>query len=167
MNSELMERALQKTRKRAGQVFRNFPDREDRIADAVSIAWEFARTAGPDATPGTIKHYAMRRVCSGTFRGSERSIEHQRPRGRQAAQRSAITVMDFASVGDDPAVIVQVKLDVAAWLHTLPPLKRTVARRLAVGYRTEEVARFVGKTEGRISQIRNELLISWREYQDG
>lgn len=167
MNSKLMERALQKTRSAACRAFRNFPDREDRIADAISIAWQFALTAGPDATPGSIRRYAIRRVRCGTFRGSERSIEHQHPRRRQPARRSAFAIEDFASVGDDPAVLTQVKLDFVAWFATLTPFKRAVARRLAAGFRTEEVARFVGKTEGRISQIRRELLVSWRECQDG
>lgn len=167
MDRELLERAMDVTRRVARKVFRVYPDREERIADAVSFAWEFAQTAGPDATPSTIKHYAIRRVRSGTFRGSERSIEHQRPRGRQPAQRVVFAIEDFARVGDDPAVLAQVRIDVAAWWCTLPHLKRTVARLLAAGFRTEEVAQFVGKTEGRISQMRGELLKSWREYQDG
>jgi DNA-directed RNA polymerase specialized sigma24 family protein len=166
---ELTERAVQMARVAAGYAFGRQPDCEERIADAVSSAWEFAQSAGPEATPGSIVHYAIRRVKSARMHhGSERSIEHPRPRGREPARRFGLQVAaDFARVGDDPALIAMANLDVAAWLTTLPPLKRAVARLAAAGYGTQEIARRFRKSEARISQIRSELRESWREFTDG
>jgi hypothetical protein len=58
-----------------------------------------------------------------------------------------------------PADVVRVRLDFAAWLKTLPRRDRKVA--LAAGHRTSDVARRYDLSDGRISQLRKELHLSW------
>lgn len=60
-----------------------------------------------------------------------------------------------------PADVVRVRLDFAAWLKTLPRRDRKVALDLAAGHRTKDVARRYDLSDGRISQLRKELHLSW------
>ena len=59
-----------------------------------------------------------------------------------------------------PFDIVRTKLDFTAWLRSLPIKLRRIARTLANGERTRDVAVKFGLSQGRISQIRSELLDS-------
>jgi hypothetical protein len=58
------------------------------------------------------------------------------------------------------------RLDFQAWLEGLPARKRQAAELLAQEYQTDEVARIVGVSPGRVSQLRRELAASWRSFQD-
>jgi hypothetical protein len=60
-----------------------------------------------------------------------------------------------------PADTARVRIDFGAWLRTLPRRDRKVAIDLAAGDRTIDVARKYGLSEGRISQLRKELHLSW------
>lgn len=60
-----------------------------------------------------------------------------------------------------PADVVRVRLDFAAWLKTLPRRDRKVALDLANGHRTSDIARKYDLSDGRISQLRKELHLSW------
>ena len=60
-----------------------------------------------------------------------------------------------------PADVARVRLDFAAWLKTLPRRDRKVALELARGNRTSDVARKYELSDGRISQLRKELHLSW------
>jgi hypothetical protein len=66
-----------------------------------------------------------------------------------------------SSVADQVAV----RLDARAWLATLSGRTRQVARELACGYSTGDVARRHGVTPGRISQLRRELYQAWQLFQ--
>ncbi len=63
-----------------------------------------------------------------------------------------------------PADVVRVRLDFSDWLKTLSRRDRRVANFLALGHRTTDAARKFGVCEGRVSQLRNELAESWREF---
>ena len=63
-----------------------------------------------------------------------------------------------------PFEIVRTKLDFSAWLRSLPIKSRRIAKMLANGERTTDVARRFGLSDGRISQVRAELLASWRRF---
>jgi len=66
-----------------------------------------------------------------------------------------------ASVPDQVAA----KLDVGAWFATLSRRMKQIARDLAYGFSTSEVAEKHGVTPGRISQMRRTLEGSWAAYQ--
>ena len=66
-----------------------------------------------------------------------------------------------------PFDIVRTKLDVDAWLHSLPCRDRKVAQFLSLGNRTRDAARKFGVSEGRVSQLRRELAKSWADFTGG
>jgi hypothetical protein len=59
---------------------------------------------------------------------------------------------------------VQFRCDFPAWLGTLRRRDRRIAETLAVGNRTQDVARKFKVSEGRISQLRRELAESWAQF---
>jgi hypothetical protein len=65
-----------------------------------------------------------------------------------------------ASVPDQVAA----KLDVGAWFATLSHRMKRIARDLAHGFSTSEVAEKNGVTPGRISQVRRALERSWGAF---
>ena len=66
-----------------------------------------------------------------------------------------------ASVPDQVAA----KMDVGAWFATLSRRMKQIARDLAYGFSTSEVAEKHGVTAGRISQLRRTLEESWAAFQ--
>ena len=73
-----------------------------------------------------------------------------------------------AMVEDKRAAVadqVAAKLDVGAWFATLTKRTRQIAKDLAFGCSTSEVAKKYGVTAGRISQLRRVLEESWAAFQ--
>ena len=66
-----------------------------------------------------------------------------------------------ASVADQVAA----KMDVSDWFATLTRRMKEIAKDLAFGCSTSEVARKHGVTAGRISQLRRTLEESWAAFQ--
>jgi hypothetical protein len=66
-----------------------------------------------------------------------------------------------ASVAD----LVAAKLDVRAWFTTLTKRMKEIAKDLACGCSTSEVAMKYGVTAGRISQLRRTFEESWESFQ--
>jgi DNA-binding NarL/FixJ family response regulator len=56
------------------------------------------------------------------------------------------------------------RIDFPAWLKTLPRRDRKIAKALAEGHRTTDVARRFGLSMARISQLRRELYDSWQQF---
>jgi hypothetical protein len=61
-----------------------------------------------------------------------------------------------------PAELAASRIDFESWLCGLPRQKRRIAKALAIGEATGDVARGRRLTPGRISQIRRELAEDWR-----
>ena len=66
-----------------------------------------------------------------------------------------------------PAEEAAFRVDFESWLEGLPGRDRRVAELLATGEMTCAVARMVGISPGRVSQLRRELAESWQEFQAG
>jgi len=66
-----------------------------------------------------------------------------------------------ASIADQVAI----RIDAREWLATLSRRTKQIAKDLAVGFSTSEVARKHGVTAGRISQLRRTLQKSWLDFQ--
>jgi hypothetical protein len=60
---------------------------------------------------------------------------------------------------------VAFRCDFPAWLDTLPRRNRQIAEALSLGHSTSAVAKRFKVSPGRISQLRQELRESWREFQ--
>lgn len=60
---------------------------------------------------------------------------------------------------------VAARMDLRAWFATLSRRTRQIAKDLAYGFSTSEVAKKHGVTAGRVSQLRRELYGAWRVFQ--
>lgn len=142
------------------------PDREDQIADAVSLAWEGFQTAGDTANASSIARYAVRRVKTRRMHSEScRSLMGPPTRcGATKAERVHVDLAELASEHDDPAEIVAMLVDVPAWANTLHDLQRNVLEKALMGDTTQEIAAHLDRSPGRISQIRRELVDSWHDF---
>ena len=65
-----------------------------------------------------------------------------------------------------PADIAASRIDVAAWLHSLSQRNRRIAKTLAMGETTTDVARKFNLSRPRVSQLREELKTSWKKFHE-
>jgi RNA polymerase sigma factor (sigma-70 family) len=65
-----------------------------------------------------------------------------------------------------PAEIAAARIDVAAWLRSLSPRNRRIAKNLAMGETTTDVARKFNLSRPRVSQLREELKASWEKFHE-
>lgn len=68
---------------------------------------------------------------------------------------------------DRPAETAAFTLDFEDWLSQLPDRWERIAKELATGTRTMDVARTFGLSDGRVSQLRAALADSWDCFQAG
>ena len=66
-----------------------------------------------------------------------------------------------------PAGAAAFRVDFSAWLDGLPAKKRQIAEALAEGHEPGLVARIVGVSPARVSQLQGELAESWGAFQGG
>ena len=59
------------------------------------------------------------------------------------------------------------RIDFPSWLRMLRPHQRRVVEALAANYSTGEVARQIGVSAGRVSQMRRELHAAWEQFHTG
>jgi len=64
-----------------------------------------------------------------------------------------------------PAEIASARIDVAAWLGSLSKRQRQIAKTLALGASTSEVARQYRLSAGRVSQLRSWFRQHWEQFQ--
>ncbi len=148
----------------AARVFARHPNREELVADAVSVAWEGSETAPDHATAGTIGWYAVRHVRGrGQFARTRRSIDS--PHRTDGIVREAFDPNDLTGRRDDPADLAAFRLDYEAWQATLNEWQRRVANMLAAGTRTGDAAKSLGVSRARVSQMRRELATSWEVFR--
>lgn len=124
------------------------------------------------ATPSTLAFYSSRQVKRG--RPAAGRMNSKEPLSRYAQLGNGIQIerlrRDWIDtlVEDKRAPVadqVAAKLDVGAWFATLSRRMMLIARDLAFGFTTSEVARKHGVTAGRISQLRRSLEESWATFQ--
>jgi DNA-directed RNA polymerase specialized sigma24 family protein len=65
-----------------------------------------------------------------------------------------------------PADEAAFRVDFAVWLTGLPERKRQIAVLLTEGHEPGLVASIVGVSPARVSQLRHELEVSWRKFQE-
>ena len=64
-----------------------------------------------------------------------------------------------------PAETAAARIDVTAWFRLLPTRSRRIAKALARGETTGDVAQMFNVTAARVSQLRRELHDSWQRFQ--
>lgn len=111
-----------------------------------------------------IAYYAALQAGDGRAFGCKRSRDTIQPADVDCKQVAWLENI-AGSDASNPAEIVPVKMDCAAWLASMSPKLRRLAEMLGAGASTTEAAIEFGVSLGRVSQIRRELSDSWDEFQ--
>jgi hypothetical protein len=127
--------------------------------------------------PTVLAQYGIKQTRDFRLVGNKLNIRDVMSKYCQARKGVAVQRLDkydeteqewMEAVVEDPHTPVfeqaQFRVDFPAWLQTLKPRDRKVARFLSRGERTGDAARKFGTSEGRISQLRRELAESWRRF---
>jgi hypothetical protein len=159
-------------------------DREEAVAEATAAALvayrrlaRLGRQQLAYATP--LARYAVLHVFSGRHVGGRQN--HTDVLSKAAQRRHGFGVVSLNCTDrsgtewveqlvtqdrrSTPAEVVATRLDFCAWLATLGRRRQEIARALANGETTKTAAHHFGLTEGRISQMRRELIGSWQRFQ--
>lgn len=146
--------------------FRNDPDRETKIADALSVAWEIFQAAQEKAFASVVSRFAIGRVVTGRqFRQTVRSLDGPQRRAGTKAQRMDFDVSDVSRTGDDPADLAALRIDFLEWFSTeLSTREQAICRAFLMGERTSDVAKQFGLSKTRISQFRREFVGRWQAF---
>jgi DNA-directed RNA polymerase specialized sigma24 family protein len=160
-------------------VFRNLRRRPDdlaeAIADCVAHAWEgylslIRRGKQPWAFPTMLATFAAQRTKVGRKVGKEMNAKDVY--NAAYAGRTRLEHPDGPSwhelMADDMQTPVpdQVafRIDFPAWLDTLAERQRDIAEMLLAGCMAGDVAKRFGLSNGRVTQIRQELIAEWERY---
>lgn len=127
------------------------------------------------ATP--LAQYAIRQVRDGRRVGSSLNIkdvssqyaQHRKGIVMESLDRFDTEANEWQEVlvedrTSGPDQIAATRIDFAAWLKSLPRMKRQIAKTLATGETTKKAARKHRVSPGRISQVRKELLEAWESF---
>jgi hypothetical protein len=151
--------------------------REDSLAEGVAhclLTYARLDERGRSAavSPSSLAWYAALHVKRG--RPAAGRMNSKEPLSRYAQFGRGIQVEHVNSKWIDALVedkraavadVVAARIDFGSWFSTLSRRMRLIAKDLAFGGTTSEVARKHGVTAGRISQLRRRLKESWAEFQ--
>jgi hypothetical protein len=154
---------------------------EEAVQEGVAncfVAYVRLRQQGREglATAGSLAGFAARHVRAGRSVGS--SLSGSEVLSHYAQLKNGFRVDRFGgelSVSIEEAVTdrrtsipdrVALRIDVPRWLKTLSRTMQRIARDLALGNRTADIAAKYRLTPGRVSQIRRELYGSWQQFHD-
>jgi len=146
---------------------RGFRDWEDRFRLAEDWAWyklERWTREGKPCEPWRVVQTAI------LMAAGNRQLPGSRPRRMQGGPDALDHAVSGAGMGEvaDRGIPLEYAAEVAEeyelWLSTLPPQRRRIALDLVHGMRAKAIAEKYALTEGRISQIRTELRVSWFEH---
>jgi hypothetical protein len=162
----------------------NCPHRkEDAIAETVALAWKWyllLAHKGKDARqfPSALAAFTARAVKSGRrLCGQERVADALSPLA-QARHGFAVSSLPSHStlsanlfseaLADNTRTPVpeqvHFRIDFPAWLRRLGDRDRRIARDMALGHRTQDLARLHQVSAGRISQLRRQLHTDWLHF---
>ena len=169
-------------RRQACRAFRELDteSREDLIQEVTANAYccfvrlvRHGKASLAYATP--LADFAIRQAIAGRRVGCKSSVlDVTSPFGRssrgihverldeQGSLRAALVEDRRASPADTAAA----RIDVAAWFHKMSESHRRIAKALAIGESTSNVAREFGLSSARVSQIRGILKASWAAFHE-
>ncbi len=181
----VFEDLLPAIRKQAHVAFRFNPreEREELIAEVVANAFcafhrlaERGKTDLAYATP--LAWYAIRQIRSGRRVGTKMNTHDVTSRYCQQIKEIMVERLDQYDDEQDtwqevlvedrhatPADIAVTRIDFAVWLRGLSKHRRRIAKVLARGETTKATAKHFGLSAARISQLRREFQVAWREFQ--
>jgi DNA-directed RNA polymerase specialized sigma24 family protein len=152
--------------------------KDEAVAETVALAWNAYRRlflTGRDVAPlvGKIAEFSARQVCCGRQLTGTRIRDVLSPVPRHDHLVEAIPFSDDDDADpevvdalqdrrhSDPAEEAALRVDVNDWLDGLDDKQRQVAKELAGGLNTTDVARLHRVSRTRIWQRREELKESW------
>jgi len=163
---------------------RNRDAREEMTADVVAAAYVmFVRLVQRGlehlAYPSPLGNYGVRQAKDGRKVGMKLNIRDVLSMHCQQRKGVAVERLDRwdeeenqwreAVVEDTRSApvpdVVCFRVDFATWLAQLSRRSRRMAEFLALGNRTMDAARKFRLSASRVSQVRNELAESWRQFQ--
>jgi hypothetical protein len=163
--------------------FRKLPPelRLDLIAEVVANSYvAFARGHADRASASPLARYAIAQVRVGRRVGNHLRIRDVLSQYAQFRKQFVVERLDVLQedegewtqlVVEDrragPAEIAACRIDFADWLRRLTARLRRIALALATGETTAAVAKMIGVSPARISQIRELLKRSWEEFHSG
>lgn len=176
---------LPAVQRRASWLLRHWrpSDREEALAEITAHATvAYARLAQHGhvqvASASSLVGYALRHLRAGRRVGTPTNVRDLtspccRLRGRPPIDRLdrfdhstgawRDVVIEDRRVG--PSETAVARLDLEAWLRSLPAALRRIAEVLATGERPSHVARITGLSPARVSQLRRQLENSWKAFQ--
>lgn len=160
-----------------------FDQRQELIAEVVANCWvAFVRLQERGlmdvvyATP--LAQYAIKQVRDGRRIGAKLNVHDVSSQYAQRTKHFRVERLDHFDEEDQewrevlvedrhagPSQTAAARVDISAWLDTLPAHKRRVAETLAKSETTKATARRFSVSPGRISQMRRELETAWHEFQ--
>jgi hypothetical protein len=176
---------LPQIRRQAKRAFRHLDHelREELTAEAVAFAYcAFVRLVRQGrqalAFPTPLAQFAVRRVRCGRTAGSRGNRNDVLSPQARSQRGFSVERLDLVApetgvwrqlLAEDPsagpAATAAARIDIAAWLRTLSKRNRRIAKALAVGERSSDVAKQFGLSCGRISQLRNWFHQHWQAFQ--
>lgn len=130
------------------------------------------------ATPASLAWYAALQVKSGREAGCRLNVRE--PLSRYAQLRQGIHAQPLQSYSTEQGTWIDLmvdarrssvadqvaaRLDIRAWLAQLARRTRQIARDMAHGFTTSELACKYRLSASRVSQLRRELEASWADFQ--
>jgi DNA-directed RNA polymerase specialized sigma24 family protein len=155
--------------------------RSDAVAETIAVAWSWylgLAARGRDAAgfPSAFAGLAARAVGSGRRLAGQERIRDALSPSRLRRHGASVLLLSGDGTFDDALVEntrspvwlqAQFRADFAAWFGRLSARRRRVVTLLALGYRTGELARFLGVSAPRVSQMRRELHEDFRRFHGG
>jgi len=165
--------------------FRNMDaeSRQEAVQEAIAFAFlAYSRLAQLNKTDlaysSVLAKFAVSRVRSGRSIGRRLNVDDVTSRWCQSRRNfqvdqldqqdgrgnwKEVLVEDHRRAG--PAETAAARLDMAAWLRTLPRRHRQIAQSLASGETTTAAAELFNVSAARISQVRRQLYEGWCRFQ--
>ncbi len=171
-------------RRQAGYAFRRLPSehKAELVQAVVASAYmaflrlvERGKANAAFTTP--LASYAIRQVRAGRQPGGRSSMVDVLSRTARFSSGNVESLDTFDDTQGDwraalvedrragPAEIAAARIDLAVWLRLLSRRNRRIAKSLATGESTCDVARQFHLSAARVSQLRRELEASWRAFQ--
>jgi len=157
-------------------------ERDDLIQETIAnAARAFARLVElgkPElAYPSVLARFAVRQVLDGRKVGSKLNVRDVLSKYAQSRKGFHVDRLDCLDeetgqwqeiVVEDrhagPAEVVECRIDFGDWMASLPRPQRQIADTLAMGETTGATAHKFGLSAGRVSQLRRELMESWKVF---
>jgi DNA-directed RNA polymerase specialized sigma24 family protein len=153
----------------------------DLVAETIAVAWNSflrlaARDRDPAGFPSAFAGLAARAVASGRRLAGQERIRDALSPSRLRRHGTTVLPLPEGDTFDDALVEntrtpvwvqAQFRADFAAWFERLSARRRRVVTLLALGYRTAELARLLGVSAPRVSQMRRELRRDFRRFHGG